>query len=125
MINTEGIANLRKKLADSDGFFSRFKRIGASVLGLVENRLNLLSVELEAEKLRLISMALAGLASLFFLGLGILLSTITFIVIFWDTAYRDLVLGVFSIVFLILGIWFMIVAKKTTRFTVRRLQSNH
>jgi len=112
MIKTEAITNLRKKLEDGEGFFSRFKRMGASVLALVENRLDLLSVDLEAEKLRLTAMVLTGAAALFFLGFGILLATITLIVVFWDSAYRELVLGILSGVFIVLGIGFMISAKK-------------
>lgn len=131
MIKTEAITNLRKKLEDSDGFFSRFKHMGASVLALVENRLNLLSVDLETEKLRLTSMVLAGAAALFFLGFGILFATITLILIFWDSAYRELVLGLISIVFIILGIGFMISAKKQRdlpssafRATIHELQKD-
>lgn len=112
MIKTEAISNLRKKLADSTGFFSQFKHMGASCLELVENRLNLLSVELETQKLRLTAMIIAGMAALFFLGFGILFTMFTLIVIFWDSGYRDVVLGFISIIFLLLGVWFLIVAKQ-------------
>lgn len=70
-----------------------------SGLGLLQTRLQLLVVELEEEKLRILGMLGYGAAALLLLSAGLVFLAIFLTVLLWD-AYRLLVLGLFTVVFL-------------------------
>jgi uncharacterized membrane protein YqjE len=72
-------------------------------LTIFQTRLELLSNEIEEERLRFAQMLLYGSVALFFFGLSILLLTIFIVVIFWDS-YRLQVLGGFTAIFFVAGL---------------------
>ncbi|MCZ8252345.1 MAG: phage holin family protein [Hylemonella sp.] len=81
------------------GLFASARRLLDTVLASVQNRLALLSNEIEQEKLRLFDGLLwAGLA-LLLLGLGALLLAAFVVVLFWDS-YRLQALGLMALLFL-------------------------
>jgi uncharacterized membrane protein YqjE len=85
------------------GLFDSFRELGATLVSILQTRLELLSTELEEEKVKLgWLMLLAGIA-LFFLGLGILLATLLIIIAFWEH-HRLLVLAGLAGLYLILGV---------------------
>lgn len=94
--------------SDAAGAMGRLKGAASSLLALAGNRLSLLALEIEAEKLRLLSLFLMGAFALFFLGLGLLFAVVTVAFVFWET-HREWVLGCFSLFFLIVGMLFLIV----------------
>lgn len=75
----------------------------ATLVATVYTRLELLSLDLEGEREHLLSIMLFALASLFLLGLGIVLAVLLLVVIFWDT-HRLLVLSILTGFFLFMGI---------------------
>jgi uncharacterized membrane protein YqjE len=73
----------------------------------VQTRLDLAATELEEERLRLERYVLLGIATLFFLSLGMLLFTALVVVVvsaFWKHA-GPVMLGVFTVLYLGLGLW--------------------
>ena len=69
-------------------------------MAIGQTRLELLSTELEEERLRLSSMLLWTLVALFCAGIGAVLATMFFVVLLWDTN-RLLALGIPTLLFLL------------------------
>ena len=82
------------------GLFDSLKTLAATFLAIGQTRLELLSTELEEERLRLSSMLLWTLVALFCAGIGAVLATMFFVVLLWDTN-RLLALGIPTLLFLL------------------------
>ena len=82
---------------------SRLRDYAAGALGILQTRLELLATELQEEKLRLGTLLGYAAAAFFFLGFGAVLLALFLTVLLWDS-HRLLALGVFSAVFLAIGI---------------------
>lgn len=95
--------------AAQGGLFRSLRGLLATLLGTARTRLELLQVELEAEKLRLTGIALFAVAAVFFLALAVLVFTFFVILLFWDT-YRVLAAGVVALVYLAVGVACALVA---------------
>lgn len=78
-------------------------RLAGTLIGLLQTRLELATVELEEETLRFFSYLLFALAAMFCIGMAILLGTLLIVVIFWDT-YRVAVLVSLIAAFGLIGI---------------------
>jgi len=87
----------------SQGIVATASRLLAVLVSAVETRMGILVTELNEERIRLSRMLLVGTAALFFLGLGIVLLSIFFVVLYWETN-RLAVLGLLSGLFLGLGV---------------------
>ena len=110
MLGVDRLLTLAEQFSAGISLVSRLRGTTQSLLELAENRLALLAVEIEAEKLRLVSLLLIGASALFFLGVGLLFGVIAIALVFWDT-HREWVLGGFSFLFLLIGsllIWLLI-----------------
>ena len=68
-------------------------RVGATLLAMVQTRLELAAVEMEEEYQRLLGYLLMSLLALFLLGISLLLVALLVIVIFWDTHRIEAVCG--------------------------------
>jgi uncharacterized membrane protein YqjE len=93
-----------KDPASEAGLLSSIRKLATTLVGILQTRLEIFSTELEEAKLQLGQLLMLGLVAVFCLGLGIVLLTVFFVVLFWDS-YRLPVLGVTSGVFLVLGIF--------------------
>ena len=82
------------------GLFDSLKVLAATLLAIAHTRLELLSTELEEERVRLSSMLVWTLAALFCGGLGVVLATLFVVLALWDT-HRLLALGIPAILFLL------------------------
>ena len=82
------------------GLFDSVKTLAATLVAMGYTRLELLSTEIEEERVRLSSMLLWTLVALFFAALCIVLLTLLLLVVFWDT-HRLLVLGILALLFLL------------------------
>lgn len=87
------------------GLLGSLKNLAATLVAVVETRLQLLANELHAEKLRLAQLGLLAAAAIFFLALGIIMLTLLAIVAFWDS-HRLLAIGGFAGIYLLLGVAF-------------------
>ena len=82
---------------------SRLRGYAAGALGILQTRLELLATELQEEKLRLGTLLGYAAAAFFFLGFGAILLALFLTVLLWDS-HRLLALGVFTALFLAIGI---------------------
>ena len=80
------------------------RTLAGTVLAIGRTRLELLSTELEEERLRLGSMLLWALAALLCAGVGVVLVTLLFVVVLWDS-HRLLALGIPAFLFLLGAAW--------------------
>jgi uncharacterized membrane protein YqjE len=76
----------------SHGFLDSLRSLGSGLLGSLQSRLELLSVELHEEKFRLIQIFIWISAAVFTGMLAMTFASITLVYFFWDTA-RLAVLG--------------------------------
>lgn len=90
-------------MAESTGLMESLKRLTGTLLAIFQTRLELLSNEMQEERLRIKQMLLYGSVALFFFGLAIMLLTAFIVVLFWDS-YRLLVLGGFAALFFVAGL---------------------
>jgi uncharacterized membrane protein YqjE len=77
------------------GLFDSLKVLAASLVAIAHTRLELLSTELEEERVWLVSTLVWALVALFCAGLAIVLAAVWVVAVFWDT-HRLLALGVLT-----------------------------
>lgn len=75
--------------------FDSLKEFGRTAVELVRTRLELLSLDVEEAKLRLLSILFLGAAAFFCVSLGLVMGAFWLVVAFWDT-HRTLVLGLLT-----------------------------
>jgi uncharacterized membrane protein YqjE len=94
------------------------KRMVDTLLSIVQTRLELLSTELEEERVRIGQLLLYGAIAFFFFGMSILLLTVFIVVAFWNS-HLMLVLAGLIVFFFFAGLfaWFAFrqVARKRFR----------
>lgn len=90
-------------MTESIGLMESLKRLACTLLAIFQTRLELLSNEMEEERLRIEQMLLYGSVALFFFGLAVMLLTAFFVVLFWDS-HRLLVLSGFAALFFVAGL---------------------
>ncbi|MCC6879768.1 MAG: phage holin family protein [Rhodocyclaceae bacterium] len=93
---------------------SRLRNVVAGALGILQTRLELFATELQEEKLRLGSLLGYAAAAFFFLGFGAVMLALFLTVLLWDS-HRLLALGVFTALFLAIGLIAALAAWRTTR----------
>ena len=79
------------------------RRLADTLLAIFQTRLELLSNEIEEERLRVAQMLLYGGVALLFFGLAFIMLTVFFVVLFWDSN-RLLVLGGFTALYFVAGL---------------------
>jgi uncharacterized membrane protein YqjE len=91
----------------SEGLFASLQNLTGTLLNIVQTRLELMRVEIEEGRQRLIELLGIAFLSLFCLGMGLVLLTLFIVVIFWET-HRLLTLGLLTGSFLLVGglLWF-------------------
>ncbi len=89
-------------MPEPSGLIESSKRVVSTFLAILQTRLQLLSSELEEERLRLTQMLFYASVALFFFGLSFMLVTVLIVVIFWDS-HRLLVLGELAALYLLIG----------------------
>jgi uncharacterized membrane protein YqjE len=85
------------------GILQSLRNVAATLVALLQTRLDLLVTELEEERVRLLELLLWGAGALFFLGAGILMLIILVLAVFWDS-YRITAIVVLAGIFLSVGI---------------------
>ena len=101
-------------MSQSTGLLESLKRLTGTLLSIIQTRLELLSNELEEERLRVRQMLFYGSLALFFFGLSVMLLTVFVVVLFWDS-YRLQVLGGLTAFFFIAGILVWIELRRLSR----------
>jgi uncharacterized membrane protein YqjE len=99
--------------AKLSGLLTALQNLAASLLAILQTRLELISVEVEEEWLRLAGFLVLGLVCLFCVGMVILLLTALIIAVFWDT-YRIQAMVALVLAFALAGV--LVWRTLTTRF---------
>jgi uncharacterized membrane protein YqjE len=95
------------------GLFGSLKRLVATLVDVGHTRLQLLANEIHEERLRIQQLWLLAILGVFFFALGVLLSTLFVILLFWDSN-RLLAVGGFAGLYLAIGIVFAVVVRNRT-----------
>ena len=85
--------------AGRTGLFSALKNILATLLSIGRTRAELLAVEIEEEKYRLIAMWGKAIGAAFLIALGVIMAVFSLALAFWEQ--RVLVFGLFAALFFI------------------------
>lgn len=81
------------------GLFASLKTLAASLVGIVQTRLELLSADVAEARERAVALLVLVLVALFALGVGVVLLAILVAVAYWET-HRLAVLGALAAAFL-------------------------
>lgn len=98
----------------SPGLVQSLRRLAATLIALLQTRLELLATELEEERVRLVQVLLWGCIALASLLLGVVMLTLFVVVLFWD-AHRVLVSGLLALTFIAIGLAAVAVARSRAR----------
>lgn len=101
------------------GLGASLRSLMGNGLGLLQTRLELLAVEVQEEKARLVSLLVFGTAAFVMLSFGLVFLSVFLTVLLWDS-HRLLALGMFTAVFLGGG-FAALVAMRTLARTPSRL----
>ncbi len=99
---------------ENSGLIGSVKRLASTLISIVATRLELLSNELQEERLRLAQMLLFYVCALFCFGMGVLLLTVFIVVLYWDD-HRFAVLGGLCMLFFALGALMMMLWRNMAR----------
>lgn len=86
----------------SAGLFTSSRRLAASLLEMVQTRLEIVSGEFEEERERLQELVVYGLMSLLLISFGVIFLTLVVVLLLWEE-HRFAVLGAFAVIYLGLG----------------------
>ena len=81
------------------GLGAALRRLGATFFALLHTRIELLTTELQRERVRITRLALLAVVALFFFTLGAITFTVFVIALFWDS-HRLLAIGVLTLIYL-------------------------
>jgi uncharacterized membrane protein YqjE len=106
-------------MSDSTGLMESLKRMVDTLLSIIQTRLELLSAEIEEERVRVGQLLLYGAITFFFFAMAILLLTFLVVAVFWDN-HLLLVLSGLIALFLIAGTvaWFAFRKVSRSRFVL-------
>lgn len=101
---------------ESKGLLDSLSTFAATLVAIVQTRLELLSGDLEEDWAHYLSLLILVQVALFCLGVGVVLAAILLVAVFWDTQ-RILVLGLLAGLFLTGGIaaWLFAMHKIKTK----------
>lgn len=95
-----------------EGLFAALKNMIASLLAIGKTRAELLVVELEEEKIRLMSLWSKAIGAAFLLAVGVIMAVFSLALLFWEQ--RVLVFGLFALVFIGGGLLLVFSLKRQT-----------
>jgi uncharacterized membrane protein YqjE len=72
----------------TDGLVTHVRQLGASILGHAAMRFELLSIEVQEEKARLVKLAISAAFAVLLLIVSVVLTAIAVLSIYWDTVHR-------------------------------------
>jgi uncharacterized membrane protein YqjE len=104
-------------MADSSsrgGLFASLRGLAATGLALLQNRLELLVVEIQEEKARTVGLIVYSIGAVLLLGAGAMFLAVFITVLLWDSN-RLLALGIFTTLFLGGGLICLLAAQRLAR----------
>ena len=85
------------------GILQSLRNLAATLVALLQNRLELLVTDLEEERIRLLQLLFWAAGALFFFALGVLMVTMLIVLLLWDS-HRIVGVVVLAAVFLAIGV---------------------
>jgi uncharacterized membrane protein YqjE len=107
---------------DGKGLLASLSVLAGTLTGIIHTRLDLLSSDLEEDREHWLSLLVLALVALFFVGVGVVLAVILFVVAFWDT-YRLLALGTLAALFLASGLAAWLIAVRRAKAKPRLFEA--
>ena len=98
---------------DTPGLLASLRQLGSALAATLHSRAELLSYELQRERIRATKLLVLGVAAFFFLTLGAITATIFVIVLFWDSQ-RLVVIGFLTVLYLGLSAGIVAAIKRET-----------
>lgn len=95
----------------SPGFLNNLSALGDSLLGALQERIELVSVELQEEKYRLVRLIIWIGAAIFAGGMTLSFATLTIVYLLWDTA-RLAALGGFTLLYGGVLVWVIVMLRR-------------
>ena len=86
----------------SPGLLTSLQRLIATLLEILQTRVEIVATEFEEERVRLRELVVFGSLTLFFVSVGLTLATLFVVALYWDT-HRLAVLGGVALLYLGLG----------------------
>jgi len=108
----------RPRAPEPRGLFTSLRKLGSTLFATLHSRIELLALELDRERTRIVRLVLLGLAAVFFLALGAITATIFLIVLFWDSQ-RLVVIGFLTVLYLGIGAALVAFAKREAALSKR------
>lgn len=105
------------------GMLGSVKNLAATLVAVVQTRLQLLANEIQEESLRLWRLWLMSVIAVFFLAFSVLLFTLLVIAAYWDSN-RLLAIGGFAALYLIIGIVLAIVLRRSAAVDSRLFEAS-
>jgi uncharacterized membrane protein YqjE len=100
--------------APRSGLASSLRSLVGNGLGLLQTRLELLSIEAKEERVRLLSLLTYGALAFVLLSFGLMFLALLVTVLLWDS-HRLLALGIFTAIFLTSGLIALIAMLRQAR----------
>jgi uncharacterized membrane protein YqjE len=85
----------------SGGLLQSLRNLGATLIALVQTRLELLATDIEEERLRLLQILFWAAGALFFFGVGMLILTLLAVLLLWDEHRIGAIVGLAAVFFAI------------------------
>ena len=76
------------RASETEGFLTHIRQLGASLVGHVAMRVELLSIEVQEEKARVVKLAMSAAVVSALLIVSMVMAAILILAIYWDTPYR-------------------------------------
>jgi len=86
----------------SGGLLQSLRNLAATLVAVLQTRLELLILEFEEERVRLGRLLALAIVAVFFLSLAVLMFTMFVVVLFWDS-YRLPAIGMLAVIYLVAG----------------------
>jgi len=105
-----------------EGLFAALKNMVATLVAIGKTRAELLVVELEEEKIRLMTLWSKAIGAAFLLAVGVIMAVFCLALLFWEQ--RVLVFGLFSVLFIGGGLWLVASLKSQAAEPTKLLRSS-
>jgi uncharacterized membrane protein YqjE len=86
----------------SAGLLQSLRNLGATLVALLQTRLELLAIDLEEERARLLQILFWAAGALFFFGVGVLVLALLAVLVLWEE-HRVGAIVALAVVFLVIG----------------------
>lgn len=101
-------------MKESTGLGESLQRMASTLIAIFQTRLELITNEVQEERLHIEKMMLYGSVALLFFSLSIMLFTVFIVVMFWDS-HRLQVLAGLTLFFLVAGAWVLNALRRMAR----------